>query len=345
MYFGTLNPMDPELRAYMAAQNVTGFSCDSRTRIAYPRGAVKLARFLRRERIDILHTHLFEPSVIGLPAGVLARTPGRMMTRHYSDYHTRIDKRWHVGLDQMCTRLSHRVVAVSEHTAEHMVHVEGAPPEKIRVIKNGIDFDRVKPSGPEAVARVRAELAVGDAHVVLVPARLHPEKGHSHLFRALPALRSRLDRRLVVLLAGAGPFEAAYRDEVRRLGCGEMVRFLGFRRDITDLMCAGDLVVVPSVAEAFGLVLAEALYLGRAVVATRVGGIPEIVDDGVDGILVPPGDRAALADAIGRLLDHPEERERLAGAGRQKVQERFSFETMTRAYEALYEELARDGFR
>jgi glycosyltransferase involved in cell wall biosynthesis len=110
-------------------------------------------------------------------------------------------------------------------------------------------------------------------------------------------------------------------------------------------MCAADLVVVPSVAEAFGLVLAEALYLGRAVVATRVGGSPEIVDDGVDGILVPPGDSAALAEAIGRLLDHPGERERLAGAGRQKVQERFSFETMTRAYEALYEELARDGFR
>jgi glycosyltransferase involved in cell wall biosynthesis len=306
---------------------------------------VRLAGFLRRERVDILHTHLFEPSVMGLPAGVLARTPGRVMTRHYSDYHTRIDKHWHVRLDQMCTRLSHRVVAVSEHTREHMVRVEGAPAEKIRVIKNGIDFDRVKPSGPEAVGRVRGDLATGDAHLLLVPARLHPEKGHSHLFRALPALRSKLQRRLVVLLAGAGPFEAAYRDEVRQLGCEEMVRFLGFRRDITDLMCAADLVVVPSVAEAFGLVLAEALYLGRTVVATRVGGIPEIVDDGLDGILVPPGDSAALADAIARLLEHPEERNRLAGAGRRKVEQRFSFEAMTRAYEALYEELARGGFR
>jgi glycosyltransferase involved in cell wall biosynthesis len=207
------------------------------------------------------------------------------------------------------------------------------------VILNGIDFDRVKPSGPEAATRIREDLGAPDAHLVLVPARLHPEKGHGHLFRALPALRQTMKRRVLVLLAGVGSFEAAYRKELRALGCDDMVRFLGFRRDIADLMCAADLVVVPSVAEAFGLVLAEALYLGRPVVATRAGGIPEIIDDGVDGVLVEPGDSAALAKAIANALDDPDRARVMAGRGRDKVAARFSFEGMTRAYEAVYQSL------
>jgi glycosyltransferase involved in cell wall biosynthesis len=144
---------------------------------------------------------------------------------------------------------------------------------------------------------------------------------------------------VLVLLAGAGPFEGSYREEVRALGCDDMVRFLGFRRDIADLMVAADLVVVPSVAEAFGLVLAEALYLGRPVVATRAGGIPEIIDDGIDGVLVEPGDSAALARAIGSMLNDPERCRLMAGRGRERVAARFSFEGMTRAYESLYQSL------
>jgi len=101
-------------------------------------------------------------------------------------------------------------------------------------------------------------------------------------------------------------------------------------------MAAADLVILPSVAEAFGLALTEALYLGAPVVATRVGGIPEIVDDGVDGILVPPADSKALADAIVDLLNDQERRQRMAGAGREKVRTRFSFEDMVRSYEAIY---------
>src|SRR5438309_239207 len=89
MFFGTLKPMAPWLREHMESQGVACLSCDCRNRASYPWGLLRLARFLRRERIDILHTHLFDPSVVGLCAGVLARTPLRVETRHYSDYHTR----------------------------------------------------------------------------------------------------------------------------------------------------------------------------------------------------------------------------------------------------------------
>jgi glycosyltransferase involved in cell wall biosynthesis len=115
-----------------------------------------------------------------------------------------------------------------------------------------------------------------------------------------------------------------------------MVSFLGFRKDSPDLMAGADLVILPSVAEAFGLVLAEALYVGTPVVATRIGGIPEIIEDGIDGVLVAPADSGALAAAVAELLNHPERLRSLAGRGRDKIAKRFQFEEMVRAYENVY---------
>jgi glycosyltransferase involved in cell wall biosynthesis len=343
MFFGTLKPIAGWLREFMEVQGVPCFSCDCGSRASYPLGMLRLARFLRREHIDILHTHLFDPSIVGLTAGVLAGTPLRVMTRHHSDYHTRIHKIWHVRLDQLCTRLCHAVIAVSRHTAEHLIATEGAPPAKVHTVLNGIDFERVRLSVPDAPQRLRAEFAPDGAALLLIVARLHPEKGHEFLFRALADLHKRVARPIRLLVAGTGPFEAAYRQIVRDLGFEDAVAFLGFRTDAPDLMAAADLLVLPSLAEAFGLVLTESLYLGTPVVATRVGGIPEIVEDGVDGLLVPPGDSAALADALAELLNDPEKRHRLAGAGRARVSERFRFADMVRAYENVYEELACGG--
>jgi glycosyltransferase involved in cell wall biosynthesis len=338
MFFATLNPIEPWLRDYMQSQGVECFSCDCTSRVQYPLGVIRLARFLRRKRVDILHTHLFEPSVIGLLAGVLARTLLRVMTRHYSDYHTRIDKKWHLRLDQLCTRLSHAVIAVSQHTADHMVETEHAPRQKIHAVLNGIDFGRAKISGSDAAARIRREFAAEDANLLVIVARLHPEKGHHYLFQALPEVRRNARRPVrLLVVSGTGPFDSAYREEVRALGCEDIVSFLGFRNDAPDLIAAADLLILPSVAEAFGLVLTEALYLGTPVVATRVGGIPEIVDDGPEGILVPPADSQALAGAILALLNDPDRRQRMAGSGREKVLRKFNFENMVRSYEAIYE--------
>jgi glycosyltransferase involved in cell wall biosynthesis len=169
--------------------------------------------------------------------------------------------------------------------------------------------------------------------------RLHPEKGYEYLFQAMAKLKGRLDRPVRLLIAGKGPLEEDFRKEVLSLGCDDVVQFLGFRKDVPDLMSAVDLLVLPSVAEAFGLVLTEALYLGTPVVASKAGGIPEIVSDGIDGVLVPPADAEALAGALAELLLDPDRRRRMAGAGRQKVQERFSFEGMVRAYEEIYNRL------
>lgn len=339
MYFATLNPIAEWLRESMESQGVECFSCDCRSRPTYPLGLVRLARFLRRRKIDILHTHLFEPSVIGLWAGVLARTPVRIVTRHYSDYHTRINKRWHVRLDQMCTRLAHTVIAVSQHTADHLIEREQAPPERVQAIHNGIDFDRVRVSGPLAVEQIRREFVPDGADLLLTVGRIHPEKGYDYLFPAVKLLKERLDRRFLLVVAGTGPLLDHYRQVVRDLGCDDVVRFLGFRRDIADLIAAADLFVLPSLAEAFGLAVAEALYLGTPVVATRTGGIPEIVTDGKDGVLVPPADSQSLAIVIADLLRDAPRRRQMAGAGCEQIARRFRFQDMVQNYEQVYRRL------
>ncbi len=343
MVFATLNPMADWLRDYMQAQGVECFSCDCRGRWEYPLGLLKLANYLRQNNVDILHTHLFEPSVIGLLAGTLARTKMRIETRHYSDYHTRIHKRWHVRLDQLCTQLSHGVIAVSQHTADHMISAEQAPSEKLHVVLNGIDFTRVKLSANFDRNQVRQEFVNDETPLLLIAARLHPEKGYEYLFEAMTKLKAGFNGKIKLLVAGKGALLNHYQAMVRTLGCDDVVTFLGFRKDLPDLMAAVDLFVLPSVAEAFGLVLAEALYLGTPVVASRVGGIPEIVEDGIDGMLAPPANAQALADTISDLLNDSTLRQRIAGAGREKVIGKFRFEDMVQSYETIYLRLNTNG--
>lgn len=339
MLFGTLRPTVHWLRSYMESHDVRCFSCESRGRWDYPLALLRLTRFLRRERVDIVHAHLYEPSLVGLSAALMARTPVRVMTRHHSDYHSRVDRHLHVFLDRLCTTLSHAVIAVSSHTADQLVRVEHAPAAKVHVVLNGIDFDRVKPGDPASRDKLRDELGVRDGYLLLTAARMHPEKGYEHLLSAMAEIRRRLDRPCLLGIAGTGPLEAHYRELAESLGVSDCVRFLGFRNDLPDLMLAADLFVLASVAEAFGLVIAEALYLGVPVVATRAGGIPEIVDDGRDGLLVPPGNSAALAAAVVSLLSDPGRRRSMATSGRDKIASRFRFDAMVRQYESLYDRL------
>lgn len=337
--FASLNEFDPRLREYMQLQGVESFSCGALSRKDFPAAALKLAAFLKKENVDILHTHLFEPSVIGLWAGILAGTKYRVSTRHYSDYHTRVNKNWHVRIDKMCNRLSHKIIGVSQHTSDHVVKTENTSPQKVVTIYNGIDFDRVKTSCGDFRAKIRTEFDAEDKFLILTTGRLHPEKGYPYLFEAAAKLKNLTEKPFVWLIAGKGSFEQKFREQVSELDAHDVIKFIGFRRDMPDLMASADLFVLPSVAEAFGVVFAEAIYLGVPIVATRIGGIPEIVSDGVDGILIPPANSEAIAEATADLLNNPNKLKSLAGAGREKVIGKFEFKDMTRQYEAVYEDL------
>lgn len=326
----------------MRVRGVETFSCSAPSRLVYPISILRLARFLAAGGYDIFHSHLFDPSVVGLSAARLANTRARVLTRHYSNYHTRINRPLHVGLDRWCTARAHHVIAVSNETAEHLVQIEGAPPGKVTAVHNGIDFERVKASRPNIRGALREELGLGETFTFLAAGRLHPEKGYEHLLKAVQRLRV-AQRPFTVLIAGRGPLLDHYRGMASSLGVADHVRFLGFRDDLADLMVASDVFVLASVAESFGLVLAEALFLGIPILASRVGGIPEIVDDGIDGCLVPPGSPEALASAMGRFLSGSVNLPGRGEAAIRKVRLKFDFGQMLRAYEAVYARVLANG--
>jgi len=339
MTLGTIYAADPHLVRQMGEHGVPVWSGGATSR----RGLPLVARRLRDRltgRTDVVHTHLFEPSLLGL--GV-ARTLGlsTVSTRHHSNYHARMDKNLHVRLDRLATRWSDIVIAVSRHTADVMVEDEGADPARIRTIPNGVDVARITTSGDDELRALRASLTGGDDSVrlLLQPARFHPEKGHFELFEAIRLLGEGDGPKVRLLLAGDGPARPDYEARIRELGIEDRVEMLGFRRDIHDLMTVADIVVLPSLAEAFGLALLEAIYLGAPVIASDVGGMPEIVGDLGHGRLAPPGDSRAWAAAIGETLAVPPihaDREAIARI----VDERYSFATMMRRYEEVYDELA-----
>jgi glycosyltransferase involved in cell wall biosynthesis len=226
------------------------------------------------------------------------------------------------------------VIAVSEATRRILTEVEGVPGERITVVHNGME-PLVEPAAPD-VARVRAELGIGeDARVCLVTARLHEEKGHLVLFEALPAILA-AEGPLVVLLAGEGPHRAMLEAAAARHGLSAHVRFLGRRADVPTLIAAATVVVLPSLAESFGFAALEASYLGKPVVASRSGGLPEVVRDRETGLLAAVGSARELAEAVITVLREPGLAARLASAGRQHAR-RFTAERMVRGYEAVYD--------
>jgi glycosyltransferase involved in cell wall biosynthesis len=205
-------------------------------------------------------------------------------------------------------------------------------------IYNGIDPEAFAGGGVDRAA-VRREMGVDpEAFLVVSVGRLVPVKGHAHLIDALPeVLRRRPDA--AVLIVGDGPLRNDLEGRARSLGVGDRVRFSGHLGDVASVLGAADLFALPSLNEGLGLALVEAMATGLAAVASRVGGVPEVVVDGETGLLTPPRDAGALAGAVLRLMEDAGERRRMGEAGRARVRQHFSIERTVRETERLYEEL------
>lgn len=226
-----------------------------------------------------------------------------------------------------------RFLSVSQHHARRLVD-SGVPAERVAVVRNGIEVERFA-AGDRAAARASLALADG-VPLLLVPARLHPAKGHRDLLAALPEIR-RSHPGVQVRFAGDGPERAALERLAREADLDGAVRCLGHREDLPDLLAASDLIVLPSRAEGLPAALLEALAAGRAVVATAVGGVPEAIQDGRQGRLVPPAAPAPLAAAIVELLGSAAARAELGGAGQARVRRHYRVESATRRLEAVLE--------
>jgi glycosyltransferase involved in cell wall biosynthesis len=303
------------------------------SRAAYPGAVIRLARWLRAKRITVLQTHLFDAGVVGLIAGRLARVPLIVVTRHHSDFHFVSGSAAHRWIDSITARMGDRVVVLAGAVRDHLVARERVPAAAIDVIVQGFDFDALHGSDAEG-RRVRAELGLEDSFVVGVVAAFYPGKGHAHLFAAAQSLLAEIPN-LKLLLVGSG--DRAEIDAMARAhGLDGRVVAAGFRRDVSACLRAMDVVVHPSLSEAFCQAIVEALAAERPVVATNVGGVADAIEDGEGGLLVPPADAGAIASAIRTLYRDPERRQRIAARGHRTAVQRFTVDGMAAAQIDVY---------
>jgi glycosyltransferase involved in cell wall biosynthesis len=297
-----------------------------------PRFVLWLAQLVRSERIDIVHAHNATAFFYGALATTLVPRARFLYTEHDRAFPTPLRER---GLHAALARRTDAVVTVSQTLRDNLVRYECFPPARVHVVKNGV---RLSPATRDRDA-VRAELALGGRPVAGIVARLAPVKNHAVLLRAWKQVLDSVPD-AVLLVVGNGSTESACRALAAELGLGDTVRFLGFRLDIADLLLAMDVFVLSSHSEGLSLTLLEAEAAGLPIVATHVGGNPEVVRDGESGFLVPSSQPGPLAAALARLLQNPSLRARFGARGRALYHDGFTLQSMVSGYDRLYRALA-----
>ncbi len=302
--------------------------------------AWQFARFLRAWRADAVHCHAAVTGAILTRLG--ARLAGVNIISHVHIENKYSDVWWiraaQVRLYNFTARLTDEIVAISEDTSHSLIS-QGVSPRKIRVIHNGVVESR--DTNDNAADRARNALGIeGDGPVVGTVARLCPVKGQREFILAAHQIRNEFPQAKFHIIGEDIEFDGHHRHELEQLteqlDLGGYVQFVGFRSDAARLMHAFDLFVLPSWIEGLPVTILEAMAAGKPVVATSVGGVPELVLDGETGLLVPPHDPARLAQAIVKLLQQPEAARRMGESGRERVLKHFSQKKMLDDKLALY---------
>ncbi|HEX7490493.1 MAG TPA: glycosyltransferase [Candidatus Limnocylindrales bacterium] len=297
-----------------------------------------LAELLAPLEPEVIHNHMYRAEIVGTRAALLlgeqgCKRPFVISTVHSSRIRC-VDDR--VALRQL-TPLMDRLIAVSK-AIEIKIREEGRFGAPVSLIYNGVDLQRYNHQQP--CCTLHEDYRIPESSpIVGVVARLEAEKGHRTLVDAWPDVLA-VHPEAWLLIVGEGSERNSLEAQAASLGVAEHVVFTGRREDVPAVTAALDVAVLPSYREAQGLSVLEAMALSRPVVASNVGGIPEMIEDGVSGLLVPPGDCNALAAAIVRLLsDHPLA-DTIARRGHDLVHDRFCIEIMTNQIETLYDEAA-----
>jgi glycosyltransferase involved in cell wall biosynthesis len=301
--------------------------------LSHPVTFARLVRLVRGLAPAIVHTQLQAPNLYGRVAAWLARVPVVIATEQNVYPHKR---RRHIVVERRLAAVTDVLVAVSRGVQQFLAAQLRIDPARIRVVPNG-----VAPvlESPASVAELRRRVD-GAGPVIATVASLTPKKGHEHLLRAVARLRAR-GVAAAVLLAGDGPLRPQLEALAGELGLAESVQFLGNVPRAGDVLAVADLFVLPSLVEGMPLALLEAMSAGKAAIATSVGGIPEVIQPDVNGLLVPPADETALANAIARLLGSRELRQRFGAEARRTVERGYTEADCLHAIESIYDDALR----
>ncbi len=295
----------------------------------------RFVRFLRRERIDVLHAHKFGSNVWAAALGGLAGVPVVLAHEHSWSYEGQPLRRL---LDrELIARRADRLIAVSREDQRRMIEVERIPPERTLFLPNGV------PTGAPSSGRdVRAELGIPhDIPLIGTVGVLRSPKDQHLLIRATALLLERWPR-LQTLIVGDGPDRASLEALAVELGVERAVHFVGRRNDVPDILQALDIGVNSSSSEGSPLAVMEYMEAGLPVVATAVGGVPDLIEPGVHGLLVAPRDPAALAEALDELLGDPDRAREMGVRGSERRRAEFDIDVLVHRLESLYVELLRE---
>jgi glycosyltransferase involved in cell wall biosynthesis len=295
---------------------------------------LKLAALLRREKTQILHLHNSTAFFYGVIAGKMARVPVIVYTEHARDVIPNMKVR---VADRILSSFVDQVVVVAEFLKENLIQREWFNSSKIMTIYNGIDEGIFKKRSEARDLRQKLRISP-DTPAIGIIGRLDPIKNHRCLIRAMKRVVECFPGS-VLLIAGDGPFRDELNLYVKRLKLGRNVFFLGTRSDVPDLLTIMDVFVLCSFSEGMPMTLLEAMATGKPIVATSIGGIPEVIEDGENGLLVESDDHESLAGAIVDLLGNHDKAKRIGSAARLSYENNFTLDSMVNKYEQVYTSL------
>jgi glycosyltransferase involved in cell wall biosynthesis len=291
-----------------------------------------ILKLVRKKQVAIIHTHEFFMNTLGFLASIISGVP-LVATVHGKNYYAeRVRRRFAYRL---VGRFAGQMVAVSEDIRRFLHEKVGVAFTQVRFVPNGVPFHQ-QPPGAKLLA-LRHTLALEpDSRVIISVGNLYPVKGHKYLIDAAWLVTRRFPRALF-LVVGQGQLREQLEEYARQRGVGGHIRFLGHRDDVQDLLALSDVFVLPSLSEGTPLALLEAMAAGLPSVASRVGGVGEVIENGKTGFLVSPGDSGELADGIATLFQDARQTKIMGQCARERVAQRFSLVSMLGSYQEIYE--------
>ncbi len=302
---------------------------------------LKIYIFLRKERFDIVHTHTSKAGLLGRLAAKLAGVPIIVHTPHghvFFGYFKPVKTKIFIFLEKLASHMTDKIVALTDREKDDYRLFKTTREEKSVVINSGVDLNRFKELSVREKQDFKKELGLPENSLVVgTVGRLVPVKGQEFLIEAAKHIIPKYPS-MLFMFAGDGYLRQNLERKAQEMGIKENVIFLGWRDDADKIISIYDIFVLPSLNEGMGRVLVEAMALGKPIVASRVGGIPDLIAHGQNGFLVPPRNPEQLAKYIQILIEDKEKRESMGQAGK-KISLSFSQEAMIEKITSLYDEL------